>query len=165
MARYDFWTHGVNTFIEFPDRPMYVIQAGWGTKVRQIYKPHWNENNWFHLPIPTPTVIKNDTKVNLVYVWVYAETNELAKISEIHVREYNNILYGADVSNDSSWSGPDIKKRIRIGGTKPSPGIASGQRQVRVRRGLAVCIRVEFLGAVEPYGEIVFHSVGARFDE
>lgn len=47
MARYDFWTHGVNTFIEFPDRPMHVIYAGWGTKVHQVYKPHWNLNNWF----------------------------------------------------------------------------------------------------------------------
>ena len=60
---YEYWTHGVNVQIEYPDRLSGLTEgesaeprrSGWGTLVRQ----QENTTNWFHFAIPTPVMIDN----------------------------------------------------------------------------------------------------------
>ncbi|MGH9039994.1 MAG: hypothetical protein ACRDZ3_07175, partial [Acidimicrobiia bacterium] len=71
MSRYDYWTHGVQTFAEGPARRidnnepvpgLDVCHVGWGTIVKQPA----GTTNWFHLGVPTPTIIDDETPLSMV---------------------------------------------------------------------------------------------------
>ncbi len=55
--RHEFWTHGVNVVAQHTShltnehRGLFMMPLSWGTVVSQDS----GTDNWFHLPIPTPT--------------------------------------------------------------------------------------------------------------
>jgi hypothetical protein len=89
MARYDFTVHGATILVEYPDRlrtgdgrpTLHPRRAGWGTDVWQ----EANTSNWFHFAIPTPDVLRDEHKLSLRYIHFRAETNENARIEQVHI--------------------------------------------------------------------------------
>ena len=157
MARSDYWIHGVSTFVEYPDRTTEIRHAGNGTIVKQ----RANSDNWFHLPIPTPTSIDGDAEVAVTWVALKASTNENARIRDVHLRTADEFY---------SWGGrPDLSGNIskvwKIGDEWGPIGISAQPPVIRQIRGsIALCLRVDFLdGTLE--GEITFWGAGAAFDE
>src|SRR3954463_2803959 len=144
--RYDFWTHGVNTQIEYPRRlsgdPSH---SGLGTQVEQ--SPEQSPTNWFHIAVPTPTWIEDVCVVNLRYVKVMASVNENARVDEIHLRDagqliqaYPLMLTDREISTDLYLDSP---------------------RQIT--GGLSVSIHVTFLTGA-PIGRILLKGAGAYFE-
>ncbi len=158
-----FWTHGVMTIPEFPERVAELRHAGWGTRVRQRADALTGfDNNWFHIPIATPTMIDSDEEVGLLSVRVLAYANKNACIKEIHVRDWREpaVYYKKAVD----WRGPEINQVVSISGEWPDVLLAAGAAPHEVDFGIVVCLRVEFQSG-DPLGEIVFRGAGAQFDE
>ncbi len=148
MAQYEFWIHGVNIQIEYPDRIVGMTgdglteprRSGWGTLVYQKE----NTTNWFHFAIPTPVMI-NDQEATLSFIRVRAEINENARIDMIHFRHDNRIILSQKV-NITNCSMDE---------TFQSPGTI-------IRRGLALCIHISFLPG-DTRGMVIFKSAGGAF--
>lgn len=143
MARFDFWTHGADTIVEFPEQTQLIRHTGWGTLIRQPA----NTNNWFHIAIPTPTVLEDDISVFLQYVRLRAEVNENARIDLIHFRDGGNLIYSENVMLtdqivDRQFDNPNQQ----MGG------------------GLVIAVHVQFLTG-SPIGQIIFRGAGARFQQ
>lgn len=148
MARYEFWTHGVNVKIEYPDRIVGMTvderaeprRSGWGTLVHQKE----NTTNWFHFAIPTPVIIDNQ-EAELRFIRLRAEINENARIDTIHFRHDNRIIYSQEVN---------ITNRS-VDETFQSP-------RTVIRRGLALCIHISFLPG-DTRGMVIFKGAGGAF--
>jgi len=148
MPRYEFWVHGVDVQIEYPenivgptgDGPAHPRRSGWGMLVYQKA----NTSNWFHFAIPTPTLVL-DQEVNLSYIGLRAEINETARIDTIHVRHGNHILLtqAVDISNGS------------VDETFPCP-------KTSIRDGVALCVHISFLPG-DARGMVIFKGAGAFF--
>ena len=148
MAKHEFWTHGVNIQIEYPDRIVGETggersgprRSGWGTLVYQKE----NTTNWFHFAMPSPVLINNQ-EANLLFIRLRAEINEYARIDKIHFRHDNRIFFSQEV-NITNCS---------VDETFPIP-------KTIIRRGLALCVHVSFLSS-EPRGMVIFKGAGVAF--
>jgi hypothetical protein len=148
MARYEFWTHGVNVQIEYPDSIVGITgderaeprRSGWGTLVYQKE----NTANWFHFAIPTPALINNQ-EVTLRFIRLRAEINETARIDTIHFRHDNRVIFTKEV-NITNCS---------VDETFQSSGAI-------IRRGLALCVHISFLPG-DTRGMVIFKGAGAGF--
>jgi Family of unknown function (DUF6623) len=148
MARYEFWTHGVNVQIEYPDNIVGITgdecaeprRSGWGTLVHQKE----NTANWFHFAIPTPALISNQ-EVTLRSIRLRAEINETARIDTIHFRHDNRVIFTKEV-NITNCS---------VDETFQSSGAI-------IRRGLALCVHISFLPG-DTRGMVIFKGAGASF--
>ena len=148
MARYEFWTHGVNVQIEYPDSIVGITgderaeprRSGWGTLVYQKE----NTANWFHFAIPTPALINNQ-EVTLRFIRLRAEINETARIDTIHFRHDNRVIFTKEV-NITNCS---------VDETFQSSGAI-------IRRGLALCVHISFLPG-DTRGMVIFKGAGASF--
>ena len=148
MARYEFWTHGVNVKIEYPDRIVGMTgderaeprRSGWGTLVHQKE----NTTNWFHFAIPTPVIVDNK-EAELRFIRLRAEINENARIDTIHFRHDNRIIYSQEVNITNS----------SVDETFQSP-------RTVVRRGVALCIHISFLSG-DTRGMVIFKGAGGAF--
>lgn len=143
MARYDFWTHGVNTIVEYPDQTQLIRHTGWGTLIRQSA----DTNNWFHIAIPSPTFLEDDGSVFLQYIRLRAEVNENARIDLIHLRVDGTLIYSENVMLtdqivDRQFDNPNRE----------------------LQGGLVVAVHVQFLTG-SPTGQIIFRGAGARFQQ
>lgn len=148
MARYEFWTHGVNVQIEYPDNIVGITgeecaeprRSGWGTLVHQKE----NTTNWFHFAIPTPAKINNQ-EPTLRSIRLRAEINETARIDTIHFRHDNRVIFSKEV-NITNCS---VDETFQSSGTI-------------IRRGLALCVHISFLPG-DVRGMIIFKGAGATF--
>ena len=148
MARHEFWIHGVNVLIEYPDRIVGMTgderaeprRSGWGTLVHQKE----NTTNWFHFAIPTPVIIKNQ-EIILRFVRLRAEINENARIDKVHFRHDNRIIFSEKV-NITNCS---VDETFQIAGTT-------------IRRGLALCLHISFLPG-DARGMVIFKGAGGIF--
>ena len=149
MAQYEFWTHGVNVQIEYPDRIAGRTEeevgeprrSGWGTLVYQKE----NTTNWFHFAIPTPVIINNQ-EATLRFIRFRAEINETARIDMIHFRHDNRIFLSREVN---------ITNRS-VDETIQSP-------KTIIRRSLALCVHVSFLSG-DSRGMVIFKGAGGAFN-
>jgi len=147
---YVFWVHGANTIVERPERTQFIRHTGLGTIIEQDEDPP-GRNNWFHLPIPTPAIIRGDhgsVSRFTLEVWM----NENVRLSEIHVRMGRSKI--ADETPNLVGQDEDTKVHF---------GVSHGER-FQVNAGLSLCARIEFLSG-SPRGRIVFRGAGARFQE
>lgn len=142
-ARYDFWTHGVNTIVEFPERASLIQHAGWGTLVQQSANAE-RPDNWFHIAIPSPTILDDDETVFLSYADLRAEVNENARIDRVHFRENEALVHDESISLTAQV----VNQRFDLG--------------KRIRGGVVIAVHVDFLTG-SPIGEIKFRGAGARF--
>ena len=148
MARYEFWTHGVNVQIEYPDNIVGITgderaeprRSGWGTLVHQKE----NTTNWFHFSIPTPALI-NNKEATLRFIRLRAEINETARIDTIHFRHDNRVIFTKEV-NITNCS---VDETFQSSGTV-------------IRRGLALCVHVSFLPG-DTRGMVIFKGAGGGF--
>ncbi|THB75466.1 MAG: hypothetical protein D3926_20055 [Desulfobacteraceae bacterium] len=146
--RYDIWVHGVNTIVEYPDHAETIRHAGWGTLIEQREDPP-NRYNWFHLPIPTPTIIQGeDNRLDWLALKVWM--NENARLDRIHVRMGGSRIIS--VRPGIVGSDRDIEERIG----------RAGDDLDMVTEGLTVCAKVDFLSG-SPRGRIIFRGAGAVF--
>jgi hypothetical protein len=125
-AGYNFWTHGVNTIVVFPERASRIAHTGLGTIVEQADSRPDQQNNWFHLPLQAPSWIPveqwtqrpdgwhhseshcNVEKAQLVGVRLQAPLNENATIRQIHVRAVDELIQNETVE----LRGPTISYEI-----------------------------------------------------
>jgi hypothetical protein len=140
MARYEFWTHGVNTAVEFPSRAAEIRRAGWGTLVRQPA----NTDNWFHIALPTAKVVNNESAL-MREIHLKAEVNENARIDMIHCRDDGKLAFSRAVSFTDR-----VVDQVFQSADFPMSG------------GLALCIHIDFLTGT-PMGQVIFRSAGAAF--
>lgn len=146
--RYDFWVHGVNTIVEYPEHARIIRHAGWGTLVEQDADPP-GRNNWFHLPIPTPTIIKGDHGA-LDWLALKVWMNENVRIAQIHVRMGDLKI----IDESPGWVGQDRDTEERIS--------FNGDSVLYTNAAINLCTKVEFLSGT-PRGRIIFRGAGAVF--
>lgn len=145
MSRYDFWTHGVNTIVQFPNRAKSISHSGLGTEIVQTGLP---ENlNWLHIPIPSPTRL-NSTKVFLHHVRIRGSADDKAVIEEVQL-----LVDGESKSTD----------HLGTGITKRKFDQEFGNAIALLEGGLVISIRVRFLSASP--GKVVIRGAGARFEQ
>ncbi len=148
MAQYEFWTHGVNVQIEYPDRIVGITgnehaeprRSGWGTLIYQKE----NTTNWFHFAIPTPVIINNQ-EATLRFIRFRAEINETARIDRIHFRHDNRII----LSREFNITNCSVDETIQ------SP-------KTIIRRSLALCVHISFLPG-DARGMVIFKGAGGGF--
>jgi hypothetical protein len=157
MARYDYWTHGVNTYVELDERDrdigLDIGHMGFGTKIcpsetfsRRIVRA------WLHIPITTPTTQKNDETIELKYLYLRGWLENAGRINRFHIRQgdddplYDEILDGVDLGGDPGRV--RVEKRI-----DPVPR--------EINEGLVLSIHVEFQN---PASVVTITGVGACFE-
>lgn len=169
MKGYNFWTHGVNTIVEFPDRASRIVHTGLGTVVEQAESRPDQENNWFHLPLQAPSWIpvqhwteRSDgthasdghggvERAQLVGVRFRASLNENATIRQFHVRAGDQLIQNEPVD----LRGPTVDYDITI--SNPVFGYLHTQFN-----GVVLCVRVVFLSGT-PRGQVQFLGAGAYY--
>jgi len=159
----NFWTHGVQTVVETPERARRVQHAGWGTLVEQHYS---ESEGWFHLPLHSPTqvVAYTSSPVNrelrsrsalLGAVRLKARLNPYASIVELHLRAGEQLVRTKAVS----LAGPqEVDEWFDVRTADAHGRILYLVRQVP----LVLCVRVEFSGT-EPSGQVIFFGAGAYY--
>jgi hypothetical protein len=162
MTERNFWTHGVNTIVEFPERVSLLQHAGWGTLIRQPTDPPGRHNNWFHLPLHTPGSIVGRARGDRLdlynalfgYARLKANLNENATIRELHIRAGQRLIYVESVE----LRGPNVDRQVDA-----RTPIRGGFRLHDINDdGLELSIRVEFLSGT-PEGQIIFYGAGAYY--
>ena len=145
--RHDYWTHGVATILEFPERATFVAHNGFGTTVEQ----NANTSAWFHIPISTPSYLAGDSTTYLYFLTLAAKVNASAKVDLIHVRRGKDLLFEEAVS----FVDRNINHSINTPDPSTSMGASSGS-------GVTLCVRVQFLPGVTK-GRVEFYGAGAAF--
>jgi hypothetical protein len=141
-ANYEFWTHGVNTIVEFPSRATEIRHAGWGTLVRQAA----NTDNWFHIALPSPRIIMDDEHVFIREIRLRAEVNENARVDYIHSRRDGELFFSQEVM----FTDRTIDEVFQVDPNRPVQG------------GITLAIHIMFLTGT-PIGQAIFRSAGALF--
>jgi len=144
MSRYDFWTHGVNTIVQFPERAKSIEHSGGGTEIKQQGSP--NDTNWLHIPIPSPTVL-GSTKVAVSRVRIRGTVDNKALIEELQIL----------VDGESKSTHPFGQS---LTGRQFDQGFNAGD--FILEGGLVVSLRVKFLN---PQGKVTIRGVGIRFEQ
>jgi Family of unknown function (DUF6623) len=146
--RFDYWIHGVATVLQSPELAKLVQHRGdLGTVVEQ----DGNTSAWFHLPIPTPSVLEGDTTTNVRLFALVAKVNENARVSAIHIRRGKDLIF----SKSYSLIGTTINQVFDIPDVSTSIGASSGA-------GIVICVKVEFLTG-GPRGRVEFYGAGVMF--
>jgi len=146
--RHDYWTHGIATIIESPQLAQIVQhRSDIGTVVEQS----GNTSAWFHIPIPTPSVLADDPTTSFLFFALSATVNENAKVDLIHVRRGKDLIFSKNVS----FVGTTINQGFDTPDVSTSVGGTSGC-------GIALSVHVAFLTGT-PRGRVEFHGAGAAF--
>lgn len=144
--RYDYWTHGVATILEYPERAKLVRHSGYGTSVEQEAKT----KGWFHIPIPTPSVLEGDTTIGIKTFALVAKVNENAKVDRLHLRRGKDLIFDKEVS----FIGTAINQAFSDFLATTSTGSTGNA--------VTLCVHVEFLTG-SPRGRVEFYGAGACF--
>jgi Family of unknown function (DUF6623) len=144
MARFDFWTHGVNTIVQSTAPGQVVEHTGVGTMLSQ----NANTQAWCHIPIPTPTVLDGDLSITLGYIRLRADLNENAEIDQVQLLVDGSSIWTA---SNLSISNTTVDQRFN------NPNFQVGG-------GLVISVLVKFLSG-GPKGKITFKGAGARFEQ
>ena len=148
MPKYQFWSHGVNTFVQFPKRTLQTAEpnlgiehTGMGTRIRQN-----GSDNWLHIPIPTPTTIEGDHSIHIKGARVLLTVNKNAEVQQLQLLVNGNSIFTKNQSVSDDFIQLDLE---------PPPFEING--------GLAVTVFVKFKSGT-PTGEISIHGAAATFD-
>ena len=148
MARYDLGTHGNSIQIHNEDRPIEILRHVGGTRVRQI-----GRGNYFFFSLPTPTVLRNETRVECRDIRLQARTNQHAHIDRITVYSGSKRKWWLDI--------PDyLTGEIDLYITRSS---RFSHIALDVNDPLLLCIHVEFEHQ-EEFGEINFVAANAIYE-
>jgi len=146
--RFDYWTHGIATILESPELAQLAQhRSDLGTVVEQI----GGTSGWFHIPIPTPSVLADDTTINFLFFALVATLNDNAKVDLIHVRRGKDLIFSKNVA----FIGTTVNQVIETPDVSTSIGATSGA-------GITLSIHTQFLTGT-PRGRVEFHGAGAAF--
>lgn len=143
---FKFWTHGVAVIPEYTaqgtgtNNGLYIRHAGWGTQVRQ----RGGTANWFHIEIPSPTRLDDDTSRH-IRGWLDVNVNNFAVITRVHVREGGTLIKSMDLNHTGQNGIINID-------------VPNGS----VTRPLVVCVYARFETG---NGQIIFKGAGMEFEE
>ena len=144
--RFDFWTNGIATIMESPEIAKLVQHR---TDLGTVVEQDANTQAWFHIPIPTPTIMESDTTIYLRVIALRAKLNENANIDRIHIRRGTDLIFDKAVS----YTNTTVVYEENV------PAQLMGQPS---QLGLAMSIHVRFLSG-QPRGRIEFKGAGAGF--
>jgi len=148
--RHDYWTHGIATVLESPQLAQLVQhRSDIGTVIEQAA----NTGAWFHIPIPTPSVLAGDTTISLRDFALVATVNDNAKVDLLHLRRGKDLVYNKGVSFVAT-----LINQTFGGGTLAIPTSAGGSSGC----GITLSVHVAFLSGT-PRGRVEFHGAGAIF--
>ncbi|MCI0470328.1 MAG: hypothetical protein L0Y73_01570 [Candidatus Aminicenantes bacterium] len=159
----NFWTHGVDTIIEYPERAQRIQHAGWGTLVEQY---SGDGDNWFHFPLHSPTQVTAYASSSSRREYVSrtallggarfkARLNNNARIIELHVRAGEQIVRANLVNIPGAR---DVDEWIDV----RTPDGLSHRLYLVEQVGLVLCVRVEFSG-IDSVGQVIFFGAGAYY--
>jgi hypothetical protein len=153
--RRTFWSSGVSTQIEFPDRVSFQRYFGWGLEVEQPADSRTNQNNWFHIPLPCESRdwYPGAQVVNSFILRMHV--NENARVAELHLRDGLRRLAALPVN----FVDQDVSREFP-GPTSSPQWLAFGADSA----GLTLCIRVEFLTG-SPRGRAKFFGAAVRLED
>ena len=140
MARHEYWTHGVDTIVEFPDRATEIRHAGWGTRVRQAA----HTDNWLHIALPSGKVIHSEDAI-MREVRLRAEVNDIASVDLIQFRDDEKLVFSKEVS----FTDRPIDQVFQ-------------RADLPLEGALTLCVHVTFLTGA-PIGQVIVRSAGAAF--
>jgi hypothetical protein len=140
MGRYEFWTHGVDTVVEFPNKTAEVRHAGWGTLIRQAA----GTDNWFHIAIPSAKIIDKPL-AKMREIHLRAEVNESAQIDLIHFRDDGKLIFSKAVSFTNRVVDEVFQRD-----------------DLPIEGAISLCIHVTFLSGSH-LGYIIVRSAGGAF--
>jgi hypothetical protein len=158
MSWYDFWTHGVNTFVELDERDqdigLDIGHMGFGTRIcpSETFSDRI-VRAWLHIPITTPTIQRHNETPALKYLHLRGWLDNAGHINRFHVRRGDNDpLYHEILDSDDLHGYPD---RLRVE-RRIDPA------DMQINEGLVLSIHVEFQN---PESVVTITGVGARFEE
>lgn len=146
--RYDFWTHGVAAVLEPPRAPGDGRFEEHRTDIGTIVEQGAGKEVWVHLPIPTPTIMEDETAVFRFFA-VVVTMNENAQLDLIHVRSGTRLVH----EETGSFIGRRFIETFDV------PDVAMGGE---LGFGMAICFHVRFLTG-PPRGRFELHGAGASF--
>lgn len=142
----DFWTHGVATILEHPERAKLRAHTGMGTIVEQDA----GTDGWFHIPIPTPCILdKGRTCVR--YFALAAKVNANATIDRLHLRRGADLVFTKRVA----FTNTEVNEVFDNPDVSTASGASSGA-------GITLCVHVVFLDGTQR-GQVKFYGAGAAF--
>lgn len=147
-----FWSPGVSTLIEFPERVSFQRRFGWGLEVEQRADSIEDQNNWFHIPLPCESRTHYRGGQTVDAFMLHMRVNENARVAELHLRDGPQVIADLDVN----FVDQTIDREFR-GPPSPSHWVAFGANSA----GLTLCIRVEFLSG-SPRGHATFFGAAVR---
>lgn len=147
-----FWSPGVHTQIEFPERVAFQRRPGWGLEVEQELDPPGRLNNWFHIPLPARSRNAYRSGTIVEAFMLRMRVNENARIAELHLRDGPEVI----TALGTRFLDTEVNQEFRGPAAAPF-WIAFGSNA----SGLNLCIRVEFLSG-SPRGRAVFLGAGVR---
>lgn len=143
-----FWVHGTIVEAEDPGPWLNTRRVAWGMYFKTVGNGHW-----FHIPLTTP-VILDDQRPKLAKIFVFYETFNNAKITQVEIwdgREKVKGFYGLDLQGDHSRNVEAGKNNWVIG-----PPLVIGYS-------LGISVFVEFKKNGDAIPEVLFTSFGADF--
>jgi hypothetical protein len=150
--RRTFWSSGVSTQIEFPERLSFQRRYGWGLEVEQPPDAAARQNNWFHIPLPCES---RDWYLGAQTVDAFMlrmHVNENARVAELHLRDGVARI----ASLDTNLVDREIAQEFLGPNTQPLWNVFGS-----TWAGLTLCVRVEFLTGT-PRGHVKFYGAGVR---
>jgi len=147
--KFDLWTHATSVAVEDESAAgLKVSRTGYGAAIMQDE----GTDNWYHFPIPTGTLLDNET-VDLYDAWLLFNINNNAHIDLIHIREATQNgavkVYDSGPINLTGIRGDDERARHHID-IRPNR---------RITGPLALCVHATFH---DSGGRIDFRGAGAR---
>lgn len=155
-----YWTHGVNTIAEFPDRCISIRKTGYGTIVTQGEDIGDVHNNWFHTPLHTVIGI-NDQFSRVEKVKFHIKLNEFVSLKEMHVRYGHELMYGEEYTKNKKEIYKELDLGKEVDGIVNYPSL-SGIGPEKLQSGLVLALRFEFEDGPMP-GEIIFYGAGLSY--
>jgi hypothetical protein len=151
LTTYSFWTHGVNTIVQYQPKGIQITHSGGGTDVKM--SANSTTENYLHIPIPTPTALALSS--------IFPSEPPLVTCVTGHLRATvnNNVLIKSvqflvdGVSKFSSGS-------ISVSGPKVDEIVDCND--FVVQGGLVLSLTVDFLPGT-PSGMITILGAGATF--
>lgn len=149
----EFWTHGVSSIVEYPNRVHSLRYAGYGLIIQ--HPSNGNSQNWLHLPLFSPTklpfgawddpqisgniwqTVWNEVTINMIKF--KGKLNEYARIREIHLRMGEQLIFNQSLD----LRGPIVDYSFtprRLG----APTFPVGLNVIQITEPLVLCLRIEF---------------------
>lgn len=152
LTTYTFWTHGVNTIVQYQPNGIQITHSGGGTDVKMPAKATTTEN-YLHIPIPTPTALELSSIFPSEPAFVTCVSGHLRATvnNNVLIKSVQFLVDGVSKfsSGSVSVSGPKVDEIVPC-------------NDFLVTGGLVLSLTVDFIPGT-PSGMITILGAGATF--